>query len=72
MYEETVEYGGISIKDLNCYDMIWKLAVVEQNSENIWTNIEKIFGFGFFNWQIELEFGINPATHENIAFDFAK
>ena len=29
MYEETVEYGGISIKDLNCYDMVWKLSAVE-------------------------------------------
>ena len=72
MYEETVEYGGISIKDLNCFDMVRKLAVVEQDSTTIWLNIEKTFGFGFFNKQIELEFGINPQTHENMAFDFAK
>lgn len=31
MYEETVEYGGIRIKDLNCLDMVWKLSVVEQD-----------------------------------------
>lgn len=32
MYEETVEHGGIRIKDLNCLDMVRKLAVVEQDS----------------------------------------
>jgi len=31
MYEETVEHGGIRIKDLNCIDMVRKLAVVEQD-----------------------------------------
>lgn len=52
--------------------MVWKLAVVEQDPAQIWTCIEKTFGFGFFNKQIEFEFGINPTTHEAMAFDFAK
>ena len=66
-YKETQKYGDVSIQELDCYNMVRKLGVVCSDAEEIWLNIEKQFGFGFFNQMIEKEFGINPDTHSKIA-----
>lgn len=72
LFEEIGKTGNIGIKlsEMNCEDIIQKLQIVENNPTVIWKNLQKYFGYGFFNMMIEQEFGINPDTHEQIAYSF--
>ena len=63
---------GIKIDEMNADDIIYKLSIVENQSQPIWEAVTKHYGSGFFNKMIEKEFGINPDSHEEIGNRFGQ
>ena len=72
LFNEIDKTGNIRIKfsEMNCEDIICKLQIIENDPMAIWKNLQKYYGYGFFNVVIEKEFGINPDTHEEIVHNF--
>lgn len=47
-------------------DVIRKLKIICEDSQEIWDNFSHYFGKGFFNYPIEKEYGISPETHDKL------
>ena len=66
MFEKLCEDGNmlVSLDELNAWDIVKKLAIVEKEPKILWKALEGVFGFGYFHPTIEEEFGITPAFKE--------
>lgn len=61
---------GISFWEMTADEVLSKLAIITKNPELLWEGIQKHFAKGFFNGCIEKEFGITPATHDELVERF--